>query len=181
MTCCEAERVDLPLNIGNKLISHAVYRLKNQEYNTAILLSGAAMDCRLSELYKKWRHIRDLGDYAHPYEPEKTSKEIEEELLGIRGFKQRVASVTGLLTDKKLEEYVKGHLALASKIQDDFPSVSLGTVVSDIERLVMWKRNHIIHVGDFQYSHDDANRSINFARLFLLVLENLDQGGGRVT
>ena len=130
--------------------------------------------CFLSSLYRKWRDIKDLADYANPYEPEKTEVVISEELRGIRNFRDRISKTTGLLNPEAFEEYVKNRPLLAQKIQNDFPSIKLGTVAADIQREVMWKRNHIVHVGDYFYSKDDANRCINFAQLFILIFENMD-------
>lgn len=167
--------MNLPIGIGDKLINKAISHLKDQEFNSAILFSGMAMDCQLSELYKKWRDIRDLADFANPYDPEKTSKEIEEELKEIRRFKQRVARVTKLMGDRDWEDFIKTHQGLADKISKEFPNINLGSVVSDIEKHVMWKRNHIIHVGDFQYPRIEAEKCIKFSKLFLLVLEKMDE------
>jgi hypothetical protein len=165
--------VDLNFSIGDALVGYAENALSSGDTNFAILLSGMAVDCYLSRLYYKWRDIEEL--WQPNYKPEVSRTKIQEELVKIRDFLEKVKKVENLLFPKGTQKFLELHPELKQEIKQGFPSLNSDTFALSIRNQVMRKRNNIVHVSQRKYSHDDAIKTINQAKLFIKVFATMDK------
>jgi hypothetical protein len=162
--------LDLDLTIGFLLLERSRYELQEKnDYPLSITMAAFAFENELSRLFIKWTHIADLAA-GQSYDAPKCEKELKK-LKFIPKFK----AVAEMLYAGGIETYVQAMPALAATIQQDFPSLHIGSLAEDFHKIVMRPRNAIAHQGKVDFEKIDAERCCSIASFGLNIFKDMDK------
>jgi hypothetical protein len=132
-------------------------------------MAAFAFENELSRLFIKWMHIADLVA-ARNFDAPKCERELKK-LKFIPKFK----TVAEMLYPGGIEAHVQATPALADKIQQDFPSLHIGSLAEDFHKAVMKPRNAIAHQGVLDFDKKDAERCCSLASFGLNIFKDMDR------
>lgn len=156
--------------LGARILEKAVFEyLENGDFSTSIIFSAMAAEAELARLFFKWREIDALR------QGRSTSEGELEEAYRHLGFNiaEKIEAVSRLLDDRGIDKFARVS-KLSERIENDFPSLDLGSLAEGIQKAVFWPRNRILHAGYTDYGLEDAKRANNIARLSLELLKEMD-------
>ena len=140
-----------------------------------------ALEAELARLYFKWRGI-DAGlaavrDGTHPPSagpiPKPSDEELEEELRRLGSIDEKIEAVSLLLDPRGIDKFAK-QSDLGDRIDNDYPSLNIGSLAKDIQRAVFWRRNRVVHAGYTDHDEGDARTAQNCANIGILLLKHMD-------
>jgi hypothetical protein len=156
--------------LGARILEKAVFEyLQNGDFSTSIIFSAMAVEAELARLFFKWREIDMLREARVP-----SDEELDEAYRRL-GFSitERIEAVGRLLDDRGVDGFARAS-ELGERIENDFPSLDLGSLAEGIQKTVFWPRNRILHAGFPEYELKDAKQAHNIARLTLELLKEMD-------
>lgn len=160
------------ITVGFKALSRSRYELMdNKDHILSMVLSAAALEWEVARLYKKWMYIDALSENRDEF----TQEEIEDLFRKNRTIFEKMQKTGRLLHPTGFEKYVAESEELRGTIEEGFPSLKLDTLLKDIQIHLFWPRNRILHFAFTGYSHEDAIKSYNIARLGLVILNSMDE------
>ncbi len=145
--------------IGLRLWIRAQYELhKAHDPSLSIVLAAASVDCELTRIY--FRRTRSAS--ATPISDEI----LEEQLRTFGNIKDKITKVAKLLHQGGIDDFVKSFDWLREEITQQAPSLTVGSLASDIQKQLFWPRNRVLHAAA-GYSSEDGSRclSVGFAAL----------------
>ncbi len=161
--------LDLDLTIGFLLLERSRYELQEKtDFALSITMAAFAFDCELSRLFVKWTRIADLVS-SKQFDAAKCDSELKR-LKFIPKFK----AVAEMLYPGGIEAYVQTTPSLAATIQQNFPSLHIGSLSGDFHKVVMKPRNAIAHQGDLHFDKKDAERCFSIASFGLNIFRDMD-------
>lgn len=159
----------LDFNTGSQIWVKASYELsQTKDFSMAAVLAAMAVDCDLSFLYKKWTRIDRRLSYPYEFDDEQCA----EELRKIGRIRERLKIVSGLLVSGGIESFVNSNEKWSAQV-DACPPLSIGNLLTSIDRELFWPRNKILHGGD-PISEAQATQCIRIARLCLEIFLAMD-------
>ena len=72
-----------------------------------------------------------------------------------------------------LEGFVTSTPDLVAQITN--PSLRIGNLSLDFQKVLFWPRNRILHLGYSRYGLEEARRSLNVAELAINIIKRLDE------
>jgi hypothetical protein len=168
---------DLPtLLTGSVPVGHMIYMKadyeyrRNKDYSMTIVLAAAALESEISRLHHKWERIRgiDNGDWMD-------GDTLDKKLRRYRSIVEKIEGVAELMHPAGLQDFLSTAPEVRTTITDGFPSLKLSTFAQDLQRLLFWPRNQILHAGYGQHSESDARHCLSYAALGRFVFEALDR------
>jgi hypothetical protein len=162
---------------GKRILERATQYREQGDYATSIVFSAIALEAELARLFFKWRridHLREMIAHTRPYEPEPTDEELEVEYRQLgRTIAERIESVCLLLDERGIDEVAR-QSDLATPIEDDFPSLNLGSLARDLQRAIFERRNRVVHTGYTGHDESDARTAQNCADVAISLLKQMD-------
>lgn len=160
----------LEFTIGYRILLRSEHEFRVvQDYSMSIALSATAFECELSRLFRKWTQIAALREGGLPED-----SAIDEMLRKHRTIRDKIEEVGRLLDSRGIDEFARSSTALRNAIENDFPSLHLGSLAEDFQKTLFWPRNRILHTGHTKYEEADAVRCYNIARFGLHLLREMD-------
>ena len=90
--------------------------------------------------------------------PRLSDEELEEEYRDLgRDVRDKIGEVARLLDPRGIDEFARTS-DFAKRIDEDFPSLSVGSLAAMIQQAVFWPRNRILHHGFLDHSAEEAKR-----------------------
>jgi len=175
-TCAECGQTwygirGLDLTVGLLILARSWHELEfEKDYDMAIVLAAAALDCELSWLYSKWKKFEALGaDTA--FSPEA----CEEELRRMRKVADKIREVSRMLYQGGIEQFVVDSGSWKETINGRFPGLHLGSLATDFQETVFRPRNRVLHQGKADHTRDDAAKCYSIAELGIRILKDMDK------
>jgi hypothetical protein len=157
--------------LGGRILEKAVFEYQDVgDYSTSVIFSATAVEAELARLFAKWRKIDTIREEGRVPSDEELGEAYRR--LGF-GITERIEGVGRLLDDRGIDGFARDS-ELAERIENDFPSLNLGSLAEDIRKAVFWPRNRILHAGFTQSQQEEAKRANNIARLTLELLKEMD-------
>ena len=171
---CGAAQVivfDLDLTVGWLMLARSWYELSVEKDNSmAIVLAATAFDSELSRLFCKWTQIKGRGPTL-PFSLE----DCEKKLRAFRTIAVKIEGVSRLLYPGGIEAFVCSSPVWSKEINDDFPSLHIGSLAKDFQETVFWPRNKVLHAGYAQHPEDEASKCYSVADIGLRILKDMDR------
>jgi hypothetical protein len=169
--CGEENRnVDITgVSVGSRLLDASAFEFARGDYSRAIVFAAMAVECQLTDTYKRWAGDR-YEDVYRDYDEET----IEDELRRWGGIRRRLEEVGKYLSRSDLEQFVSEHPHLRPTVEVGYPTtLEVGSVIDGLERNLFWKRNRVLHFGYDGFTADDAKKAFNLALFGLQLIEHL--------
>jgi hypothetical protein len=157
--------------VGHMIWRKAQYEFHhNRDYSMTIVLAAAALESEVSRLHKKWEQIRgiDNGDWID-------GETLDAKLRSYKSIVVKIEGVAALVHPRGLQNFLDNSDGLRETIAKGFPSVGVSTLASDLQKLLFWPRNRILHAGYGGHTEADAIRCLNLALLGLRVFQEMDR------
>ena len=162
---------DLDLTIGFLLLERSRYELSvEKDYSMAIVLAALAFESELSRLFCKWTRIKQIGR-----DPVVIEEECERNLRSFGNIAGRIEGVSQMLYSGGIEPFVSSSPEWTKNINNDFPSLQVGSLAKDFQKTVFWPRNKILHAGYAKHTHEDAAKCYSIAYLGVRILQDMDK------
>lgn len=151
-------------------MARAIYEfLTMRDYSMTIVLAAMAFECEMSRLFKKWVRI---GESKEGYFFD--DKAVEVYLRRYSDIETKITEVSKLMFPTGMTEFIKSRSDLID-ILKGFPSLSIDKIHTDFKEKLFWPRNAILHNGKSNYDEDYASRCLNYAKLGLVLLDQMDK------
>jgi hypothetical protein len=164
---------DLEFTVGYKIMAKSEYELSvRRDFSMSIVFCAMALECELSRLFKKWTNI----EQSLLNRNELKDEEIEGRLRRMPSIDKRIEAVSKLMSPSGLDAFVtEMNDDLKATIDNEFPSLTIGTLAQDFQKMVFWPRNRILHFGYTEYTEPDAARCYSIVNVGLQILSRLDR------
>lgn len=162
---------------GKRILERATQYREQGDYATSIVFSAIALEAELARLFFKWRridHLREMAAHTRPSGPELTEEELEVEYRQLgRTIAEKIERVCRLLDERGIDEVAR-QSDLAKLIEDDYPSLNLGSLAGDLQRAIFERRNRVVHTGYTGHGVSDARTAQNCADVAITLLKQMD-------
>lgn len=175
-TCTECgqtwhEVPGLGQTVGVLILDRSGYELEiEKDYDMAIVLAAAALDCELSLLYCKWKGI-EANRAGASFTPEV----CEEELRSLANIVNKIKKVSGMMYQGGIEAFVGSSTEWSATIKSRFPSLHIGSLEIDFQKIVFRPRNRVLHQGYADHTEEDASKCYSIAELGIRILKDMDK------
>lgn len=160
------------LSVGKKLLCRATQEFEAKEYPLVIVFSAMAVDCELSELYRKREQLRQYE--SNNEAPHIKDEVLEERLRSVGQIKKKIDHVAKLLGYTSLDAFVDQDTTFREQISAGFSSLSTSNFTDSVIEALFWPRNSILHFGNTSYGKSEAKICFNIARVLIDMLGFMD-------
>ena len=161
----------LDVTIGILLLHRSNYELEvEKDYDMAIVLAAAAVECELSCLYCKWKEVEALGT-SEPFDADA----CEEELRRMGRVTDKIINISSFLYSGGIESFVQSSDKWKKTISEGFLGLRLESFAMDFQRAVFWPRNAVLHQGKSGKTKDEALSCCRIAWLGVHILKEMDK------
>lgn len=161
----------LDQTVGVLILARSGYELEiEKDYDMAIVLAAAALDCELSLLYCKWK-----GFEANRASASFTPEVCEEELRCLANIVNKIKKVSGMMYEGGIEAFVANSTEWSETIENRFPSLREGSLAKGFQETVFWPRNGVLHQGSTDHTEAQASTSYSIAELGIRILKDMDK------
>jgi hypothetical protein len=140
----------------------------------AIVLAATAFESELSRLFCKWTRIKEIGANRGF-----SQEDCENKLRAFRTIAAKIEGVSKLLYPGGIEGFLGSSLEWSKTINDDFPSLHIGSLARDFQETVFWPRNKILHAGYPGHTEQEARKCYSIVYLALRILKDMDKAKRR--
>ena len=161
---------ELDVTIGHKILARSGYEANiEKDYSMSVVLSAMAFECEVARLFIKWKEIEGLKKAKNV-----SKGDLEEEYRKLWKVTKRIKETAKLMRPGGLADFVRKSPELSKTIVSNFPSLHIGSLAEDFEKLLFYPRNKILHFGYARYRKDDAERCHSIAQFGLHLLRQMD-------
>lgn len=169
----------LGATVGVLILLRSRYELEiEKDYDMAIVLAAAALDCELSLLYCKWKGI-EADRAGASFTPEDCEGELKDWKL--RSIVSKITRVSEMLYQGGIEAFVANSTKWSETIKNGFPSLHVGSLAADFQKMAFGPRNRVLHQGSADHTEADASKCWSIAELGILILKEMDKAKLRAT
>jgi hypothetical protein len=164
--------VDGPFPLVERLVMRADAEFSEGDWTVPIILLAIAVESLIATVHRKWTFLpAKLPDEETPHD----GAEWEGRFRAMKTVKDRINSVSLLMTDKTLNNYLHAKYRTASRYSKTVPSLRNTFALKAWQRSIFDRRNKIVHQAFLDYIENDARECRIVAIDAIRVLSEMDK------
>jgi len=159
--------------VGMAILGRAATEFQNGDWTLAIALGAMGIECDMAYLFMKWNRI-DLMTTRMPTDADDEAWENEWR-EDARTVAARLDKVAGLLVGQSLDSFLAQNSELLKPVHTRSPgSKSEPSPKKFFIAELFHRRNRIVHFGEIDFPHAEAERGLTVATTLSQILSAMD-------